>query len=96
MQVSYLKMSPYLFHPISTYFPLIKSKFLATPNTFYLQHLPPQKSPVAGSKANFSTYLPLEDLVPALPRVVQTLWQNKASEGLRGNYPQTPCVLGPD
>lgn len=40
MQVSYLKTSPYLFHPISTYFPLIKSKFLATPNTFYLQHLP--------------------------------------------------------
>lgn len=88
MQVSYLKMSPYFFHPISTYFPLPKSKFLSSchPQHFCLQHLPPHMSPVAGSKANSDTYLPLEKPVPALPQVVQTPWENKVGKGL-------PCVI---
>lgn len=87
VQVSYLKMSPSstLLVPNSLS-PNQNSYLSATPNTFSLQHLPPHKSPVAGSKASSDTYLPLEEPVPALPQVVQTPWQNKASKGL-------PCVI---
>lgn len=87
VQVSYLKMSPSstLLVPNSLS-PNQNSYLPATPNTFSLQHLPPHKSPVAGSKASSDTYLPLEEPVPALPQMVQTPWQKKASKGL-------PCVI---
>ena len=74
MQVSYLKhlrTSSTLLAPTSLS-PNQNSYLPATPNTFYHQHLPPHKSPFAGPKANSDTYLPLEELVSALPQVVQT------------------------